>query len=433
MFGHRWFAATAGAAVAVSFLAPGIPAARGDGADRDVLVAELTRLYELGESVRLRAKAQRQFEKLRHLAPANAEVLYAYALINLQQHSYSDAARLLDQVVRLQADNLTARQMVAWLSVLRREHDRAWTDMEQLAEALPPESTDELEELPHLETARFLGQLVGYIEKLDEHVGSRIFREAAAKRIAVKLGSRRRTAFDEGRAAVGEKFAAQAEATERLREEAMEKARQQRDRVLSELEKQRQEVIARLQPLEAQRGQLLAKRQSELESLDAERRELDAAARGLKSQHAGLVREIRDIEETIWELEALADEPDIEPIEEIRLLDEADAWRRVLSRRRAELNRVAARLTTLGAQAENLRKRQEEVENRYAGALREIERLKRRRTSLESEMTLLSGKRISGNTSGVRSRKKQTLALTHYVPMPVQPETEKQAILDRLR
>lgn len=401
--------------------------------DRTQLAAELGRLYELGESVRTRSEAKRQYEKLQRMAPGNGDVVYAYALLQLDQHGYSDASQLLEKAVRLNPENLEARQLIVWLSVLKRDYAKAWADMERLVQALPDEANDELDEMRYLQAVRLLGRLVGYMQELDEHVGSRVFQEQAAQRITVKLGSRRRTAFDEGRAAVRERFAEQSQENEQMRQRAIEESLAQREKVLSELQKQLQDVVAALAPMESQHKEVMRQRQSELEAIDVQRRDVEATARGLQARRLGLVQEIRDLEDTIIELETLAEDPDIETIERLRMLDEAAAWRRVRSQRLAELNRVEANLTTLGAQLENLRRDREQVEGRFQKVFRAIEQLRRKKSSLETEITLTANKKVSGNTGRVRAHAKQALALTHYVAMPVEPKSRMQAILDQMR
>ncbi|MGD0783803.1 MAG: hypothetical protein ABSA30_13185, partial [Candidatus Aminicenantales bacterium] len=190
-------------------------AAMAQSTDRP-LGARVERLLEKGwpRTVDARVEAQRRYDRLAPLAAAEPRIPYAYALIEVRQYRYAEAISLLDQVIRADPGNLSARELRIWLGILLKDYGRAMVEMPQLAERLPAEKAGPDAQAQALDLAGQLGRMCGFLEGPVEGHVDQTARAACVERLFSQLGEARRTAFETGRKAVLRQFVALGEETE---------------------------------------------------------------------------------------------------------------------------------------------------------------------------------------------------------------------------
>jgi len=391
---------------------------------------EVKKLFQAGweRTQESRRQAEQQYERLGRLAPADSRIPYAYALVQLRQYRYAEAAKLLDQSLRRDKSNLAAGKLRIWLAVLTKQYNQALVQMRGLAELLgdkdaaaDPRRADDL--------PAFLGRICGYLAGPVRPQVSQPALTACQGRILARLASPEKTAFEQARQHVLDQFSGAAEAVELSATEAQLLAAKRKDRVLDELDRKLQQAEAQAAEQRARAAKRQEQLKYEIENLTAEAEKINNTRAQLQN-HLITLREEFDILSVRIEQLLVQAEAEQQGERRQRLLDEAARQRterrRILARM-AEMERRLADLLATGAKVQNQRNvlavEMQKLSRDAAQARAALERLR-------AERDKAAGESIAGDTPGVRDQKRRAAALTTYVPLPLLLEDEMKRLLE---
>jgi hypothetical protein len=415
--------------VAAAFLlCIGSSLAQADGND---LKDGLERLFETGwnRSVNARAEARQQYEKLLSQFPKDVRVPFAYALVQLRQLRYPDAAKLIDRVLQTDPKNLAARKAKVWLAMLTKEYDAALSEMPRLADLLPADDAPGDAETPFREIAGLLGRLIGFLEgpAKDSVDGARL--ADCRQRIVSKLSSTRQTVFDQARRSVVEQYAGAAEEADQTGAAAQDAATRRKEKMLQDLDRKAEDTAAQAAAEEKRLEELKKKFDYELEKIAAEERSVLEQGRQIEVQAVGYRRELQVLDERIAQLLSLADQTD-DPNEKQRLYNDATILRARRQRPLAVLADLDRRYATLNAQRAGLVQRRQEIQVRYQQESGRADQLRGSLDRIRKDKGRVQNQSVSGNTPQVRDQKKRSVSLTTYVPLPLSLDAERDRLLE---
>jgi len=395
---------------------------------------QVAELLETGwqRSVKARAAAQKQYDQLRKIAPDDPRLPYAYALVQLRQLRYPEAARLLDEVLSQDKKNLTFWKVRAWLSVLTKEYDSALLEMQRLAELLPAEDALGDAETPYRQTAEFLGRLCAYLEgPVQASVDDRAL-DDCRQQILKRLTTTRKAAMEEGRKDLLQQFSGAVEETEKTSAEAKATAAKHRQQILGDLDRQQEELKTEATAAEARQAEVKKQLTYELEKIDTEQRRIVDTFRRLQYDAVALRRELATIDDRIVGLLDLAGREE-DPLRKQRILDDAAHWRIMRHRPARALADVDARGTALNLQQAALVQQRREIEARWQREVGEVDKLRRSVDRIRNAKDKVQSQPVRGNTGQVRDLKSRSVALTTYLPLPINLEDERRRLLDEMR
>jgi len=394
------------------------------------LAVEVKKLFQLGwdRTQESRRQAAEQYDRLDRLAPADSRIPYAYALVQLRQYRYAEAARLLDQSLRRDKNNLAAKKLQIWLAVLTKQYNQALVQMRGLAELLGGKDAAaglrRADDLP-----AFLGRISGYLAGPVRPQVSQPALTACQGRIVARLATPEKTAFEQARRHVLDQFSGAAEAVELSATEAQLLAAQRKDHVLEELDRKLQQAEAQIAEQRARAAKRQEQLKYEIEKLTAESENINNTRAQLQS-HLITLREEFDILSVRIQQLLIQAEAEQQGERRQRLLDEAARQRterRRILPRMAELERRLADLLAAGVKMLDQR-------NMLAGEMQKLSRdVAQAHAALErvrAQRDNAAGESIAGDTPGVRDQKRRAAALTTYVPLPLLLEDEMKRLLE---
>ncbi len=401
------------------------------------LKREVAKLFELGKSLKTRAEAKAQFERLQELAPDDGRVGYAYVLVQLKHRHYREAAELLEDVLGKSKndgkDNLDAWEVKIWLSTLTKRYGTAVAEMRQLRKFLSSRQSSKIPHTQRQEVAEFLGRMCGYLEGIAKQQTRPTLRPDDVRSITAKMTDSEKAAFDRGRNDIIGRLSNQTERTDSLKAEAIRAEAKRRGMRIEELDRRRKEAAAQLAAMEGRREELLEKRKAEIDEITKQEREALAELRTAGTRAVGLRRELAVVDSRIAKLIDRVEHPDTNPIERRHLLDEISRWEIIRARQRTELAGQDTRLAGLRERTAAVRQRKADTENRYDRELGRIDGLRRTMDSIDRDKSLLLTAPIRGNTRRVRAHKSRAIALTNYIKLPIVLDAEKKRLLESFR
>ncbi len=397
-------------------------------ADDAKLKQEVVKLFELGRSVKTRAEAQSHFERLREMAPDDARVIRAYVLLQLTQRRYSDASKLLAELLAKDKTDLDAWEVKIWLSTLTKKHGSAVVEMMQAAKLLA--SQPDLPLVQGNELANFLGRVCGYLEGMGKLTTRPVIQPNEVKSITAKMTDPQRATFDEGRREILDKLTGQTEKTQDMKSEAIRLEAKRRGMRMQELDRRREEASAELAKMEGRREELLKSRKAELDEITERERQSLTELQSAETRAVGLRRELAIIDSRLADLIDEAEDPDTRPRERNHLLDEIARWELTRARLRTRLVEQDTQLAASRKGVAVVRREKNEVEDHYDRELGKIDGLRRTIDSIDRDKSRLLTAPISGNTRRVRSHKSRAVAFTNYVKLPIVLDAEKKQLLD---
>lgn len=219
------------------------------------LQSGVAKLFELGQknTPPAVAAARAQYERLQAAAPQDPRLDYAYGLVLLNQHRYADALALIDNYAQVNGDDPRLVQLRLWGMTQARRYADVLEQALALAKRFPPKPAPGDN---HLETARFLGKLFGYLESTRPSGLDPELKTLRTNELLALLGDAYLPAFDEGRHQVAQQFAKldqQRQAIQQSRELAND---QQRDEVFDALKQNEAQATLDGQKADASREQL---------------------------------------------------------------------------------------------------------------------------------------------------------------------------------
>jgi len=399
--------------------------------DNAKLKQEVTKLFELGQSVKTRAEAKAHFERLREMAPADGRVTHAYILVQLTHRHYSDADKLLAELLAKDKTNLDAWEVKIWLSTLTKKHGRAVVEMMQVAKLLASQA--DLPLAQGNELANFLGRICGYLEGMGQLTTRPVIRPNEVQSITAKMTDSQRSTFEEGRRETLDKLTGQTDKTDDLKAEAIRAEAKRRGMQMQELDRRRKEAATQLAEVEGNRDELIKNRKAEIDEITKRERQSLAELRSAEARSVGLRRELVIIDNRIANLVLEVEDPDTTPAERHHLLNDISRWELTRTRLRTELVEQDSRLVGSRERMTVIHREKSDIEDRYGREIGKIDGLRRTVDSIDRDKSRLLRAPISGNTRRVRSHKSRAVALTNYIKLPIVLDAEKKRLLDSFR
>lgn len=395
--------------------------------------AGVDRLFEVGwqRSVQAARAAQDEYDRLKIRHPADPRIDFAFALIQLQQLRYSDAATALAKVLAADKGNLAAWKLKAWTSAITKDYDAAFVEMKQTAALVARRGASAAEQTAAEDAAAFLGSLCGFFEGPGAAQVNATLLSAARREIVNQLGTAESASFERARADVLKQFREASESSQQSRTAAEEEAAAEKERQLAQLAGQIDAAEQAVSAAQSRHDQVQSEVNGELREIRAQQQSLTADRRRLDLDFASVRREIAVIDARIAELLRLADAED-DPGRRQRYLNEAARWQ--VSRQRglvrlAELDQSAA---TLAAESQSLARQADAAQSRLQQQAKALAAAQQTALRLRQQAGRLSGQRVSGGTAQVLDLERRRSALTNYVPLPVSLEEEKRRLLGGL-
>jgi hypothetical protein len=394
----------------------------------------LKTLFDAGWSrtTKGRDAAQREYDRLRAVAPKDASVRYAYALVQLRQLRYPDAAKLMGEVVAADKTNAAALKFKIWLAAVTKEYPEALASMERLIDLLPREDAAGKAETPHRETVAFLGRMCGYFEGPGQDSVDELLAVKCRQRITDQLSTARRAVFEEARRNVVGQFTGTAKAIGEKAAESEAEATKQRERDLAELQGKAEKTAAEIKEMEARNEKLKLELDSELQKFAQREQPIITTMQQIEVQAAPLRNDIRSIDNNIaYSLDAAGREKD--PVTQQMLLNNATNYRLQRNQLLGTLDVLTRRYAALGNDLAVVQQQKQVVLAKFQREVGRVDVLRRTLDRTRNEANRLSGKSITGNTPLVRDQKRKAGAFSTYVPLPISLEEERDRLLEAVR
>lgn len=413
-------------------VASSILPARGDEESlRRLLTDFLTTCWDSEDDAK--SLADTKFAALEKSAGVDPRVYYGHALVLLNQRRYAEAAKSLDQVVRVDEQHLPAWRARVWLALLLKKYDDALSDMEDLAKVAGELAEHADNKDAAGEAARFLGSVYGFVDGPLSETAAVADRKATEKEILTSLSDEQRTAFTEARQRVIEKFTDLTTERQDSRESAIADEEAEKQKVLADVDKRRAEMATQADELKERRAKVEGELKDELAEIARLDRPLQAQLARMQSQ--GVAAQANS-DSVLLDIQRLED----------RLAVEKDPVRRDQIRRdirqlgallrEYDIDLAGINTAIAGVQGERsvLFTRQKSAERNLGGQLQSIDR---QFAGFAAEERKLAGierrakKPSSGSTGKVNALSVTATALKTYEPFPI--ERERQRLLDSLK
>ncbi len=371
-----------------------------------------------------------EFEQLRQLAPGDQRVAYAFALIELKNRHYAETARLLDDVLSADKDDLAARRAKVWLLMLTRRYPAALVEMELLAKSLPPPNAGGRDEDTRREMAAFLGRMFAFLEgpmsgAVVEHVLA-----DSRERVTVRLNPQRRAVFDAANRELIRRFATLDLDRENRQEQAKDAEQRDLDRVHDGIDRERRQLADQRKILDARSDTLRADLKSDLAAIDAQLQSLDTRLARLETSANSLTSSIRGAQAQIVFLLFQADHsPD--PNDQADLRSQAAQYQADAARNDVDLRAVRAEASAVNVRRSGLfadrRILLDQTRSQFDSINRRTAEIAVSDRRLATDLKKVPAD-ATGHTAKVRALVAQATALTTYENFPF--DSERQRLLD---
>jgi hypothetical protein len=388
-----------------------------------------------------RAAGERAYQQYVKDHPGDRQVLYAYALVKMQQRQYPEAVKLLEKYLAIESSDLHAWRAKSFLSMLLRQTDLSLVELDKLSQALAEDmaarpAEDEAVQRRRRElqgmTVSYLGRMIGYLEGPAEGAVNRATLTAAKDKIRERLGDTWQEIFNSASSAVVDEYAVLATAKDDAQWQEIAKAEKAKRERMLEIERQAIALATRQDELKAS----FAKVEEEVAAENAEYARQDQPLADelsrITSEAAAVESDLNNVTADIFSLRRQA-ERERDPILRARLFRESDRLAGLAARIDADLQVLERRAAVVQRDRAALALRHQQNLAGYNTAAATMQKeFKTIETSLKrgaSERAKLQ-KPASGNTGQVIALNKQAVALTSYEAFPL--EAEKQRLLDEL-
>ena len=335
---------------------------------------------------------------------------YAYALLLIKQRRYTEAAKVVDDLVARDGRDVAAWRAKIWLAMLTKRYAQAAPDMVRLAELLRTQAGAAPPDELSLAAAQDLGTDVGYFEGPGESAIAPQVRDGTRDKVLAQLPPPLKDEFTKARQRVRETFATLKDQRKDAEQQARQEAAEQRDEKLQDVKEARERLTQQRDELKEQGEKLREDLRYEVDRLVAAERPLVAELAGLQVSLATTARQLADVRRDIAGVEALLpkerDSPRREPLlREIRRLQFIE-------------DQIVARLTELQRQAVVLNTRLVDVRGQQAalqaGAGAEMQRAGEKLSNLERQKRLTDA--AEGKARSAKSDARRTGHLTARRP-----------------
>jgi len=380
--------------------------------------------WETGDSVHAATDAKfKAVEK----AGAGARAYYGQALVLMYQRRYEEAAKALEQVVKVDDQHLAGWRAKIWLALLTKKYGIGLAGMEHLATAAGKLAEDAGNKEAAEEAVRFLGSVYGFVDGPLGESAAGASRKTTEKAILAALSEEQQVVFTEARQAVMEKFAELTNERQGSRESAIADEEAEKQKVLADVEKRRSEIATQGEELKERRAKVEGELKDELTEIGRLDRPLLTQLTSLQAQ-AAAVR--RNADTVALDIQALEDQFAREKDQNIRdqIRRDINRLRPLLGRYDGELAVISTAIAGVQGQRATLATRQAKAQNTFGSQLQSIDR---QFAAFQAEERKLAGaerkanKPSTGSTGKVSALNITATALKTYEPFPIEQERER--------
>jgi hypothetical protein len=376
-----------------------------------------------------RAQAEEIYRQGVEDHPGDRQLVYAYALVRMQQRQYPEAAKLLEQYLAIEKQDAHAWRAKAWLSMLMKNAPASLVELDKLSQLLADEKSP-ISDADQVELTAFLGRMIGFLEGPGEGAVNMATLAQAKRKISERLTATQRENFDQQASAVTDEFSVLATAKDDAQvQEIVAAERQKRERRV-ELDKDEVNIAARKEELRLVSEKVNNEIQAENDAYARADQPLADALSSVSAQGALLERDLSRIVADIISLRAQATR-EMDPVRRDLLFREIDRLDIIAARLDADLLSLRRRAQALQGQRNTLAARHNQALAGYSATLataqKEFQTLENRLKRAATERAKL-GKPATGNTGKVIALNAQAVALSTYENFPL--EAEKQRLLD---
>jgi len=393
------------------------------------LKREVEKLFEIGwpASYKTRALADEQFGTIQQVSPGDVRAVYAYALVQIKQRRYPDAAKLLGQLLDHDPQHIHAAKAKAWLSMLGKNYSQSLIELDQLVQM--KSSSDE----EQLENVRYAGRMVGYLEGPADGVIKETTLQAAKRKIISRLDDKQIAAFDKARDGVIETHHSFSLEQEQTAEEAKVQAEKDRERERKELAGEQTQLEERRAEIAPEIEKLKSEAKDELKAIEDEDKPLVDQLRRLETEAIATRREQSLYTSDIIRLQGQLDRAE-DPgtrgliqsqINQVSILSNRyDAQVRLLER---QAQSIVAQRVKLKNDYDRMYASYSSQIQKLGGELKEIDKLDKRNTGLQKKAEKPSTADLR-RTRAIAARAK---ALSTYEDLSL--DLEREWVLQSLR
>jgi hypothetical protein len=386
----------------------------------------------------------------------------------LDRLRYKEAARQLDDVVRLNRRDLNVWKARVWLSVMTDRQREALDQVEWLCGQMPAETTGRDQEARCREFACFAGRIIGFLEGPKQHQADQIRLADCRERISEEMPECFAEAFNLGRQEVLDRFAELTIEIDSLAAQTTSAAEELKAKKIGRLEEERDDTQNELRQMPDRRAQVRQEFREERSQLaDSQRKAFGALAQaqGQAAQAAGAyystaanIAQLRSFGSP--ELKSFLSYSGVKPgwqsnatlADKLQWLKDQGHWTPFCdwfrNRRQPYVNQLTpylygqgAALSALNGQAAGARAHAAMLNRQYLNAaqrewyeqrlLDHIETMaghRIRRIDSDEKRTMM--RRPVGHSPELAVLRSKASALHTYIPLPVSVPGEKQRILD---
>lgn len=363
--------------------------------------------------------------------PGDRQLVYAFALVKMQQRQFPEAAKLLDQYLAIEKQDASAWRAKAWLSMLMKSASTSLVELDKLSQVLADEKV-KLPDETRQELVTFLGRMIGFLEGPGEGSVNGATLAAAKQKIRGRLTETQRESFDSGVSAVVDEFGVLATAKDDAQVQEIATAEKQKREQLVDIEKDGVEIVARKGELRETAERL----ESEVAAENATYAKADAPLADefnrIAAQAANVDRDLSNVSSDIISLRGQAAR-ERDPIIRNRLFRDIDRLEDIAARLDNNLRSLERAGAVVRDRRATLLAQHNQALAGYASSLgaaqKEFKGLESREKRADAIRNKLRKPSV-GNTGKVISMNKQAVALSTYETFPL--EAEKQRLLDQL-
>jgi hypothetical protein len=276
-------------------------------AQEDKAAVQVARLLDVGwgTTTSFRAAADAQSEALFSSVGRQPSALYAAALVQMKQRRYTEATKLIDEVLARDTENLPAWRAKVWLLTVLKNYDAAMVAADSLSKFLSKEESAVAdEEAQQRIYVAFLGRVYGFLGGPAQANVSIDGRKESERAVTSRLSENRLAAFEEARDGVLQKFVELTDAKETVKGKAKDQADAEREKTLAEIAELRDVNKEKVKELEAKVDKAKKEHQKEAEAVHKADAPLQTRLDALSSQATSVNMQLFSIDSQIAVVQA---------------------------------------------------------------------------------------------------------------------------------
>lgn len=260
--------------------------------------AHLARLLDVGwgTTTSFRTAADSHSEALFSAAGRHPKALFAAALVQIKQRRYSEAAKLIDEVLSRDEANLPAWRAKVWLLTVLKNYEAALVASDQLSKLLPKDDAKTGEEDESRAYIAFLGRIYGFLGGPAQSNLNLDARKESEKAVTGRMSEPRQVVFEEARDGVLQKFVELTDAKLTVQDKAKEQADVDREKMLAEINELRDVNKEKVTELELKIEKAKKEHEKEIEAIRKADAPLQSKLASLQTQANSLNTQLVSIE-----------------------------------------------------------------------------------------------------------------------------------------